>query len=505
MQSAHFYSHGDTPLDVHGKVYNGKSHMPLPTKQLWFSASNSLLGNAKGHYDVVMNLLRHPAYRAKSQSKRMIDAVIVNEWWWTGSCEYADVVLGVDSWGEYNVHDMTNSCTNPFMQVMPLSKIDRVHNTRSDSQIYAGVAAKLAEITGDERFNDYWNFIEKDKAATYIQRVLDHSNITKGYHFEDLLEEGREGRPRHDDGAELSEVHRLRAERRVPSLVQPHGASRVPPRRARVPNARREHPASPGADRLDLPRAQRDRRGTASADPAGYTEEDGVLAGGSPRRDAPGAQRRDDSRRAAEDAASADESQGFTHQWITPKYRHSVHTLVADLDILAVWWGPYGDMYRHDKRSPWVGEGYVDINPTTPRSWESETATTSGWTPTPRTAPSTAGRSARGGQGGAGDDARALLPGNAARHRADLLPLPRGFVRQRAGHETRSGRAGQEPDDGLPGDVPLREPSERHAILAAPDAPHRLAGAQEPDGSGDREGLLSRTFTARTVRRARPS
>jgi nitrate reductase alpha subunit len=60
-------------------------------------------------------------------------------------------------------------------------------------------------------------------------------------------------------------------------------------------------------------------------------------------------------------------AKGFTHQWITPKYRHSVHTLVADLDILAVWWGPYGDMYRHDKRSPWVGEGYVDLNPTDAR------------------------------------------------------------------------------------------------------------------------------------------
>ena len=54
---------------------------------------------------------------------------------------------------------------------------------------------------------------------------------------------------------------------------------------------------------------------------------------------------------------------GFTHQWITPKYRHSTHTIVADIDILSVWWGPYGDMYRRDSRQPWVGEGYVDINP----------------------------------------------------------------------------------------------------------------------------------------------
>jgi nitrate reductase alpha subunit len=125
----------------------------------------------------------------------MIDAVIVNEWWWTGSCEYADVVFGVDSWGEYNVHDITNSCTNPFMQVMPLSPLPRLHNTRSDTQTYAGVAAKLAEITGDRRFEGYWAFIENGKGAPYIQRILDHSNITRGYRFEDLLEKAEKGVP----------------------------------------------------------------------------------------------------------------------------------------------------------------------------------------------------------------------------------------------------------------------------------------------------------------------
>jgi nitrate reductase alpha subunit len=56
-------------------------------------------------------------------------------------------------------------------------------------------------------------------------------------------------------------------------------------------------------------------------------------------------------------------AQGYSHQWITPKYRHSVHTIVADIDILSVWWGPFGDMYRRDRRMPWVGEGYVDLNP----------------------------------------------------------------------------------------------------------------------------------------------
>ena len=31
--------------------------------------------------------------------------------------------------------------------------------------------------------------------------------------------------------------------------------------------------------------------------------------------------------------------------------------------MVAVLFGPFGDLYRHDKRSPFVAEGYVDINP----------------------------------------------------------------------------------------------------------------------------------------------
>ncbi|GBC76365.1 hypothetical protein HRbin07_00565 [bacterium HR07] len=30
---------------------------------------------------------------------------------------------------------------------------------------------------------------------------------------------------------------------------------------------------------------------------------------------------------------------------------------------MAVYFGPFGDIYRRDKRSPWVGEVYADINP----------------------------------------------------------------------------------------------------------------------------------------------
>jgi nitrate reductase alpha subunit len=48
---------------------------------------------------------------------------------------------------------------------------------------------------------------------------------------------------------------------------------------------------------------------------------------------------------------------------ITPKYRHACHTIGASTDTDIIIWGPFGDFYRHDKRKPWIGEGYVDINP----------------------------------------------------------------------------------------------------------------------------------------------
>jgi nitrate reductase / nitrite oxidoreductase, alpha subunit len=55
--------------------------------------------------------------------------------------------------------------------------------------------------------------------------------------------------------------------------------------------------------------------------------------------------------------------QGFKFIFHTPKYRHGSHTTPIDTDMIAVLFGPFGDLYRQDKRNPFVTEGYVDINP----------------------------------------------------------------------------------------------------------------------------------------------
>ena len=49
----------------------------------------------------------------------------------------------------------------------------------------------------------------------------------------------------------------------------------------------------------------------------------------------------------------------YRYLFHTPKYRHGAHTTPVDTDIIAIWFGPFGDMLRHDPRSPYVTEGYV--------------------------------------------------------------------------------------------------------------------------------------------------
>jgi len=364
MQSAHFYSHTDQPLKVHGQYFNGKTHMPTPTKSFWFSGSNSILGNAKGHYEIIMNLVRHPEYRAPGTHKRMIDVLIMNDWWWTLSCEYADIVMGVDSWGEYNQHDFTQSCTNPFMQVMPLTEIKRIHDTKSDTETYKGVAAELAKITGDKRFNDYWAFIDnKHHAKPYIQRVLDHSNMMKGYKVEKLLKLAKEGTPvmmmgrtypkfiGYDQSNEskpwYNKTGRLEFYRDEPEFKE-YGEN-LPLHREPIdstfyepntiiaqphPLIKPKSPEDYGFSRNDHSRETRQVRNVI------YTP-DGLL----------------------ETKHPVMKEGAYRYIWLTPKYRHSVHTTFADLDYNGVLWGPFGDVYRKDKRKPWVGEGYIDINP----------------------------------------------------------------------------------------------------------------------------------------------
>jgi nitrate reductase alpha subunit len=54
---------------------------------------------------------------------------------------------------------------------------------------------------------------------------------------------------------------------------------------------------------------------------------------------------------------------GYRFVFHTPKYRHGAHTMPIDTDMIAMLFGPFGDIYRHDQRAPFAAEGYVDMHP----------------------------------------------------------------------------------------------------------------------------------------------
>jgi nitrate reductase alpha subunit len=350
-ESAHYYNHFDKPLRVGNKLFTGQSHMPTPTKSLMFCNANSILGNLKGHYQAVVNTLPN------------IEMIAVSEWWWTGSCEYADIVFAVDSWGEFKYPDATASVTNPFLQMYPRSPLNRLHDTRANSEVYAGVSAALAGHLDDNRFNDYWKFVNEGLVEVYLQRIIDATSMTRGYDVEELEENAKKGIPAllmsrtypkiigweqaHESKQWYNKTGRLEFYREEDEFIE-YGEN-LPIHRETVdgtvyePNVivAKPHPAIKpyGPERYGISKDDRSSE-TRQVRNVMMTAEE-LLKSAHPLK----------------------EKYGYTHVYITPKYRHGSHTMSADTDIIAVWFGPFGDPHRKDKRMPWVGEGYVDINP----------------------------------------------------------------------------------------------------------------------------------------------
>jgi nitrate reductase / nitrite oxidoreductase, alpha subunit len=349
-ESAHYYNHEDHPLRVGNRLLTGETHMPAPTKSLWFSNANSILGNVKWHYNTVVNVLPR------------IEMIAVNEWWWSGSCEWADVVFGVDSWAELKHPDMTASVTNPFLQVFPRTPLKRIFNTVGDIEVLAKVAGKLADLTGDQRFNDLWKFVREDRTEVYLQRILDFSTNTKGYKFADLEAKAKEGvpalmnsrtspkvvgyeqvtdsRPWYTKTGRMEfyreEDEFIEAGENLPVHREPVDSTFYEPNVIVAPKHEAIRPAGP--EDYGVARSALDCETRCGRNVVKTWEE---------TKNSPHPLARD----------------GFKFIFHTPKYRHGAHTTPIDTDMIAVLFGPFGDLHRADKRSPYVAEGYVDINP----------------------------------------------------------------------------------------------------------------------------------------------
>ena len=349
-ESMHYWANGERLMKAGDKKITTGAHVPTPTKAIWQVNSNSSLGNQKGFYDVVFNTLPRA------------EVVAYNEWWWTASCEFSDIVYGVDSWMEFKQPDMTASNSNPFLQAYPRTPIKRAFNTVSDTETYLGVARELAKLTGDERFEQMWRFIAEGRSEVYLQRIIDGSTPLKGYRFEDLEDRAKLGipalmntrtYPRVNGYEQVQEskpwytkTGRLEFYRPEPEFIdagenlvvhrEPSDATFYDPcaiLAAPHPAIRPKGPADWGI--------AADDRGHMSRQMRNSTYDVGALL----------------------ETRHPLHERGWDHVFHTPKYRHGAHTMPVDTDFMAALFGPFGDMYRRDKRSPSTGEMYVDINP----------------------------------------------------------------------------------------------------------------------------------------------
>ncbi|MGQ9629031.1 MAG: molybdopterin-dependent oxidoreductase [bacterium] len=350
FESAHYYNHGDRPLRVGNKLFTGKSHLPTPTKSLMFCNGNSIFGNLKGHYDMVVNVLPK------------IEMMAVSEWWWTASCEYADVVFPVDSWAELKYPDATASVTNPFLQIFPRTPLKRLHDTRGDIEVFAGVSSALARILNDRRFHDYWKFVHDGKVEVYLQRIINNSSMARGYDVRELEKNAKEGIPA------------LLMSRTYPKIVgweQTHEGKKWYTKSGRLEFYREEDEFIEYGENLPVHREPVDgtiyEPNVIVARPHPAINPHPPERYGISREDLSGEIRQvRNVIKSPEELMKSEHplrKRGYSHVYITPKYRHAAHSIPVDVDVIATWFGPFGDPYRKDKRKPWVGEGYVDINP----------------------------------------------------------------------------------------------------------------------------------------------
>jgi len=349
-ESLHYFNYGDRPLRLGNMLFTGQTHLPAPTKAMWLSNSNSALGNIKWHYDMVNNTLPK------------LEFVGYSDWWWTGSCEYSDIVFGVDSWAEFKFPDMCASCTNPFVQIFPRTPLPRIFDTRSDIEVVAGVSQALGRLVNEPRMESMWKFVFEGNVHEYLQRIIDHTPALKGYDIYQLEKKAMEG---------------------IPTLMN----NRTYPRFSSFEQAKSEKPWYTKSGRLEFYRFEREfidsgENMVVYREPIDSTPfEPNVIVSHphpairpkSPKDYAIDPQDLSCEARQVRNVMKTPEQliktkhplrfKLYTHIYHTPKYRHGVHTTPVDSDFVSIWFGPFGDIYRHDKRMPSVVEGYVDLNP----------------------------------------------------------------------------------------------------------------------------------------------
>jgi len=351
-----YWAHGDRSLIVdtpkYGrKVFTGKSHLPTPTKVIWTTNVN-LINNAKWAYELIKNI------------NPKVDMIVTQDVEMTASCEYSDFVLPANTWMEFQALEVTSSCSNPFLQIWGRDGLKPLYDSRDDLRIMTGVAEKLAELTGDRRFRDYWKFALEGREDVYIDRLVGTSTTGHGYTTKDILD-GKYGVP---GGALMlyrtyprmpfweqlyesmpfgTDSGRMHAYCDIPEAIE-HGENFIVHREA--PEAT---PYLPNVIVSTNPYIRPDNYGIT----AEMLQEKVLEA---------------DLRTVANNKLGWAQvkgtrnplwREGYRFFCTTPKSRHTVHSQWTVTDWNFIWSSNFGDPYRADKRSPGVGEWQIHLNP----------------------------------------------------------------------------------------------------------------------------------------------
>lgn len=350
-----FWGHGDRPLVVQTpegrKVFTGRTHMPTPTKLIWYSNAN-LINQAKWVYELVVNVFPK------------IDMIVDQQVEWTGSAEYADVVLPANSWVEFQDLEIGASCSNPFLQAWGGDGIEPLHDSRDDAEIFAGTGRALARLTGDRRFADYWKFVTERRASVYVQRVLDACTTTTGpggsYRVDRLMAGEYGGEPGaalmlfrtyprvtfweqvHDDIPFYTDCGRLAAYCDLPEAIDA-GENLVVHREGTEAT-----PYLPNVIVSSSPFLRPKDHGIAldEMDPDLRTVRNVKMPWSLVKQ-----------------TVNPLWAQGFRYFCSTPKSRHSTHSSWSTVDWHWIWSSDFGDPYRHDRRDPGVGDRQIQMNP----------------------------------------------------------------------------------------------------------------------------------------------
>jgi nitrate reductase alpha subunit len=339
----------DTPAEG-SKVFTGRTHMPTPTKILWYTNAN-LINQAKWAYHLVKNV------------NPMIDMIVDEQIEWTGSGEFADVILPANSWLELEDHEMCASASNPFLQIWK-GGIEPLFDSRDDARILAGIAAALSDLTGDARFRDHFKFVLEGKTEIYLDRVLAGSFTTEGYTTADITS-GVYGEPGgalmqyrtfpripfweqvHDSLPFYTDTGRMNSYVDIPEAID-YGENLISHREAVEAT-----PYLPNVIVSTSPYVRpKDYGIPLDSIDAGHRQVRNVKMAWS------------DVRKTVNPLFE----QGFMFHCLTPKSRHSVHSSWAVTDWNWIWNSNFGDPYRADTRMPGVGDVQFHMHPSDARS-----------------------------------------------------------------------------------------------------------------------------------------